>query len=191
MTFNPNIPPPNGYVFRDVDGTKFKATSWKALERKVIAYRKQTGGVLENVWDEIMRQVCETTPEYCKEPGSRHGGGSKMANQGHKVKIIKHLGRVAAAKEQKHLRYVSDSEADQRSKTCQGCPHRAHVDIGCQSCKNNIAVLRKKCLGNITSRSPALGLCSFSECDLSVAIHIVEQLEKDGRLPRYCWRKAK
>lgn len=191
MNFNPNIPPPNGYVFRDVDGTLFKAASWKALERKVIAYRKQTGGNLDDVWEEIMHQVCATTPEYCKEPGERGKGGNMSQQQSHKVKIIKHLGRVAAAKQQGHLRYVPDSEADQRSKTCQGCPHRTHVDIGCQSCKNNIAVLRRQCLGNITSRAPALGLCAFSECDLSVSIHIVEQLENDGRLPRYCWRKAK
>lgn len=189
MSVNPNIPPPNGFVFRDVDGTKFQATNWASLERMVVAYRKQTGGVVDDVMAEILRQVCETTPDYCKTPGEKQKG--KIVGNEHKAKIVKFLAKVAAAKRDKHLRYVQDSEADARSKTCQGCPHRVHVDIGCQSCKNTVASMRKNCLGGKTSRAPALGLCKFSECDLSVAIHIVEQLENDGRLPNFCWRKQK
>jgi hypothetical protein len=192
MNFNPNIPPPNGYVFRDTDGTLHKATSWRALERKVIAYRNQIGGNTNDVWDEILRQVCETTPAYCRKDGERSAPSeTRDMGKSHKGKIIRFLGMVASAKQNNHLRYVSDAEAQERAKKCQGCPHRTHVDIGCQSCKNTITGLRKQCLGNIVSRAPALGLCGLSEADLPVAIHIVEQADNDGRLPRYCWRRPK
>jgi hypothetical protein len=109
----------------------------------------------------------------------------------HKNKVIKYLAMIGQARQAKHLRYVLDSEAQERAKKCQGCPHRKHVDIGCQSCKSSISALKKQCLDGRTSRAPALGLCVLSECDLSVAIHVCENPEADGRLPRYCWRKAK
>jgi hypothetical protein len=190
MNINPNIPPPNGYIFRDTDGTLLKATSWKALERKVIAYRKQTGGNVDDIMPEIIRQVCETTPDYCKRPGEKSDGSRSMGKE-YKQKIIRYLAMIGQAKQAKNLRYVQDSEAQARAKKCMGCPHRTHVDVGCQSCKNSIARLREQCLGGRKSRAPALGLCGLCESDLSVSIHVCENPQPDGRLPRYCWRKAK
>lgn len=108
----------------------------------------------------------------------------------HKQKLIQYLAMIVNAKEAKSLRYVQDSEAQNRAKICAGCPHRQHIDIGCQSCKNSVANLREKCLDGKKSRAPALGICDYSKCDLAVAIHVCENLENDGRLPHYCWRKA-
>jgi hypothetical protein len=190
MNINPNIPPPNGYVFRDTDGTLLKATGWRELERKVVAYRKQTGGNVDDVMPEIIRQVCETTPDYCKRPGEKSNGNRKVGNE-YKSKIIRYLAMIGQAKQARNLRYVQDSEADQRIKKCLGCPHRTHVDIGCQSCKNSISKLKEQCLGGKKSRSPALGLCKLSECDLSVAVHVCENKEPNGNMPNYCWRKQK
>lgn len=188
MNFNPNVPPPNGYVFRDADGTLLKGTSWKALERRVIEYRKQIGGSVDNVREEILRQVCATTPEFCKPEGPR---AEARMGETQKAKIIRYLGMIAAARQAGHLRYCSDSEAAGRVKKCLGCPHRAHVDIGCQSCQNSIAALRKQCLGDKAMRAPALGLCELSKCDLPVAVHVCENKEPDGRMPDFCWRKQK
>jgi hypothetical protein len=190
MTVNPNVPPPNGYVFRDTDGTLLRATSWKTLERKVIAYRTQTGGNVDDVMSEIINQICAATPDYCNRPGERANGNRKVGNE-YKSKIIRYLAMIAQAKQAKNLRYVKDSEAQARAKKCAGCPHRTHVDIGCQSCKSSITALKEQCLGGRKSRAPALGLCSLCESDLSVAIHVCENPQPDGRLPRYCWRKGK
>src|SRR5574342_354760 len=99
MIYNPNIPPPNGFIFRDIDGTLIKGSSWKSLERKVVAYRKQAGGSVDNVLDEIFAQVCAAAPEYCKSP--KTSKPKKDARSAGTVKsvVFKYLSKLVHAKE--------------------------------------------------------------------------------------------
>lgn len=184
---NPNIPPPNGFIFTDIDGTAIRGTSWSNLEKKVVAYRKQTDGVMETVKDEIRQQVCNTTPSYCNDPGSPED--NEMTEE-IKSQLFRYLLMMVAAKRDGHLRYCPQEETHQRTNICARCPHRTTISTGCKTCGGSIAAVQRQAIGD-QSHAPLLGFCTMAKCDLPTAIHCCENPDDNPRLPDYCWRKKK
>jgi hypothetical protein len=189
---NPNVPPPNGYVFTDIDGTKIKATSWKALERAVLMYRRQTGGSQDNLMDEILTQVCQAAPAFCRQPRTPE---QQTADAGRKKDLrhilIAYLSRIARVAQQGNLTYAQDGTVTHRVNTCVKCPFRVNADVGCQSCLSSMAALKKQGMKSKAVKAPALGACDKLDEDLSISTHINEQGVNRPDLPDFCWRKAK
>ena len=188
---NPNIPPPNGYNFRDADGTKVKGTSWKSLERALLMYRRQTGGKQTDLREEILTQVCDAAPAFCHEPRTREQEVGGALRKDVRFIIVSYLTRIARTAQDGNLTYAAARVADHRIKTCLACPFRKNAEVGCQTCMNSIAALKKAAMKGKVIKAPALGMCDALEEDLSVATHINEQGACRADLPDVCWRKQK
>jgi hypothetical protein len=188
MKLNPNIPPPNGFVFKDTDGTVFRAATMRALVRRVLTYRTRTGGKTNDLEQEIQTQLCSVIPEHC------HGEGSPQAIHREKLAVKQtlrgrmagYLGTLARVDSPKK---VAQPLAAERIRVCRGCPQRAAITGGCGGCRKNAELLRKKCLGGSTPISPDLGGCSILGCDLAVAVHLREPPVQTEGLPVFCWRR--
>lgn len=188
--YNPNVPPPNGHVFRDIDGTKIKGTSWSDVERKLLVYRRQTGGKTDNLLEEIIDQVCASTPHYCKEPRT---GPPEPARSDNPIRhiVIASAGGLAREVQEGKAKPANAREVEVRVKTCAGCLFRKHADIGCERCESSLAALRKVALGDKDPIAPALGICSLLEEDLPTSVHLGRTPVQRADLPDHCWRKAK
>jgi hypothetical protein len=187
---NPNIPPPNGYIFRDADGTELKGTSWASLERAVLMYRRQTGGKQTDLMEEILTQVCDAAPGFCRNPRTREQHEGEQRKDVRFI-IISYLTRIARTAQDGNLTYAAAPVVDHRVKTCLSCPFRKNAEVGCQTCMSSIAALKKVAMRNKQIKAPALGMCDALEEDLSVATHINEQGACRADLPDTCWRKQK
>jgi hypothetical protein len=187
MKLNKNIPPPNGYIFRDVDGTTFKAVSLKALARKVLVYRTQTGGKTDNLEQEIENQICSTIPAHC------HGDGSprvehrriQVHRQTTKARAVGYLGSIARIPRPAKVNHQVTAE---RIRVCMACPKRLSIQESCGGCKKSTELLRSKCLGGAPV-APNLGVCDAYGIDLAVAVHLKEAPVDNPAAPGNCWRK--
>jgi hypothetical protein len=184
MHINPNIPPPNGFKFLNHDGTVIKGNGWKQLERNLLEYRRRTGGKTDNLWDEIVAQVCAAAPGFCKE-GS---GATPMPVQPQQQLKSRMLSWLSQHQKGNHGQ-VSAAQAQQRVATCLACKCRKEVQVGCSGCMRAINEMRKKLLNGTQPISAALGTCDVLGSDLSVAVHLSEPTVVNPALPANCWRK--
>jgi len=108
-TFNPNIPPPNGYKFRNDDGTVLTGNGWERLERNVIAYRQRLGQSVDNVHEMIVEQICKDAPGFCHDESAKVG--EIRMRESIKARAIAWLGRQAGEARGKKLNKVDRNTA--------------------------------------------------------------------------------
>lgn len=189
MKLNPNIPPPNGYVFRESDGTVFRAPSLKALARKLLVYRTHNGGKVDDLEREVEEQLCRDVPDYCHGEGSPRAAvkAARSRKISLKSQIVGYLGSLSRVENPEK---VGQAETAERIRVCLRCPRRHIIQESCGGCKKSIEVLRKKCLGGGAPIAPNLGACDVLGVDLAVAVHLREPPVSHEQLPVQCWRKA-
>lgn len=186
-TFNPNIPPPNGFKFLNEDGTTIVGNGWDRLERNVIAYRKRLGQSTDNVMEMIVEQICALAPGFCKDGSERQG--ERQVKESLKAMVMAWLGKRAGEARDKPLDQVDSNTAKIRAQTCVGCPKRNPADMGCSACQSNMRNLQNVALGGQKSVGEKLGACSVTKEFLPVAVHIFDPPAASDGLPDYCWRK--
>jgi len=185
-TINPNIPPPNGYKFRNQDGTIIVGNSWEGLTRNVLAYRQRAGHSTDNIWEMILNQVCETTPGFCRDPANREG--LRGVKESLKAKAMAWLGAKANESRGSKLSQVDRNTAIIRARTCVGCPKRDPANMGCSACERNLTQLRDLAMDGQKCEGEKLGACAVTGEFLPLAIHLFLP-PTEGDMPDFCWRR--
>lgn len=185
--FNPNLYPPNGYVFRDRDGTNHKADSWKNLEKAVRAYRERNRQEIGEVWSEIMIQACASTPGHCRDdarPLPPPGQGMDFSKR-----IMGWLAGLAGVKRTGKWVLVDDELAARRASVCLGCPGQKALNESCGACITSIKNMRRALLDGAEPKHQNLHACAYLGEDCQSTVH-AEQAPTDSSLvPEYCWRR--
>ncbi len=186
---NPNLYPPDGYIFIDRNGFRHRGDSWRDLSRRVQQYREINRFPVGDVWSEIMSQSCERNPNFCHEvthvppPAPRE---SLSFNQ----RVIEWFVKLVALVRLNRLPRVDDQEASRRARICSQCPHQQDFYRGCTNCLRIIETSRKVILNGATSLHPGLKPCSVLGEDCSISVHIQQPRIVSEALPHHCWRKG-
>lgn len=190
--FNPNLFPPNGYVFKDRDGTRHQSDSWKRLLQQVVDYRTRNGFELGDVWSEIMAQACASTPGHCRDNAprlvqARSQTGIPAFNQ----RVLEWLNQALTLKRVNALVRVSDGEAARRAKICLQCPRQHPLNEVCHACLITTKMARKLILRGGASRHQNLNPCGVlgEDCQTSVYLEQPPVEPPAPELPAECWRK--
>lgn len=188
LRMNPNLYPPDGYRFRDSDGTLFKGESWRDVRRQVAEYRARNQMPAGDPESEINVQQCAQTPGLChgdkpapvRTPSSGSNGNERVLNW---------LGSVLISRRQNGTPAVLDREtARARAAICALCPRQRALSAACDACLNTIRDSRKVILNGEKPAHEGLSTCGVLGEDTVSSVHLdlapVEELE----LPTNCWR---
>lgn len=183
-----NILPPDGYQFRDPDGSGFKSTGWTALIQLVSDYRKRKGLPTEGVAAEVFAQACARNPQIC-DTQVRQGQRVFLQQDSLKSRTIKWLD--ALRKQPQPVPQVGAEEARRRAGLCLRCPNNRSVSGGCGSCVAAMNALRDRAFSVQRPKFlPDLHSCAVLGLDLKAATWLEEELAvSNPELPDYCWKK--
>ena len=189
---NLNLSPPEGYEFRETDGTLLVGTSWRGLVRVVAKYRAGAKLPPGNPFAEIMEQACRRNPSLCTESNTvPYPQQTKDPRSGIKLRVMHWL--VAWGKQARSLdgiRFVDAETARKRADVCAKCPRNALLPTGCGACRKSLASLRSNVIGGHRATDGRLGGCDVLGSDLPAAVHLDEIRIDDTNLPAECWRKV-
>jgi len=191
---NPNMRPPDGYVFTDRDGHHHRAEGWKVLVQTVTNYRKWNKMEVGDVWGEITAFHCSNRPSYCRQAGpvqtvQRATTTQKPPHQVVKDKLIRWFVDLIRLKRDKKLPRVDDATASARAAICRNCPQQTGLSEVCESCNRSIKTGRKAVLDGNKSHHQNLKHCSALGEDCSISVHIEQAKSANRELPANCWRK--
>lgn len=90
--------------------------------------------------------------------------------------------------------WVSEEEADQRSKICAACPYNMPVDAPCTGCADLVGKATSLIGGRTTSQDDKLKSCAICGCDnraqIHVALHVLANgVSQEMKFPDFCWKK--
>lgn len=205
LEYNTSLYPPLGYTFKEVDGTKFRGTSWVDLEAKVRVYREQHGKPAGDVSGDILSQICKASPSYCRQttPGPkkpsprdvRPDGPRPLAHPGLvgsgniMARVSKWLNRLLDLKRKGQLAFVPTPEARRRASICAACPRQVAVTSSCGGCQTTLKFVKNQILAGQAPVDKTILSCSALGEDAGVSIHLVQAASGDGSLPAPCWRR--
>jgi hypothetical protein len=179
-----NIRPPNGWEFKERDGTVIRAGSWRGVIKKVVHYRLLNRFPPGDPTTEVTAQACHKNPSSCyDDKGSwRHPAAGGISLKARVLKWLSELSKVTPA-------YVPSADAKQRADICMRCPNQSAVAKGCSTCHSAVKALEEQ---NLRGRAadPRLLHCSVLGHDLKVAVWIADSRLNNPHLPGSCWRKA-
>jgi len=184
LEFNPNLYPPDGYVFTEPDGTHHRGDSWRNLKEKIVRYRKVNGLPEGDPEAEITTQLCSRVPSFCRHSNPQPVRIGPTFNS----VVVGWLSRMLSLKRANQLPRVDDVEAARRASICARCPAQRSLNMACGSCIIEIDKLRRAVLDGAEPLHKNLQPCSITGEDCSVAVH-VEQSKISGQLPGNCWRQ--
>lgn len=191
LVFNPNLYPPDGYRFRDADGTLFKGESWRDVRRQVAEYRARNGMPPGDPEAEINAQQCAQTPGLChgdKPAPVRLQGSGSNGNE----RVLNWLGSILISRRQNGTpAVVSAAEAVRRAAICALCPRQKALSSACEACLNTIRDSRKVILNGEKPVHAALHPCSVLGEDCISSVHLDLAPSSDPELPSSCWRRKK
>lgn len=187
---NPNIYPPNGYRFQDRDGTMHKGASWAMVKRRAKQYRERVGIPVDELWKEMMDQVCAETPGACGETDTHPVIVTKPApslslNQ----RVLAWYAKMLAKKRVNDWRTVSESEVARRASICGGCPAQRALNSSCGACIRSVSISHKALLNGRESKFQTLHPCSILGEDCAVSIYADQPPDSRPDLPARCWRR--
>ena len=190
LSFNRNIFPPDGRVYIERDGTRFRGDSWRDLEEKVAGYRKRRGWPEGNVREDIDAQICAQYPQFCGDDRPRpiQNAHSLSFNQ----RVLHWFAHALGLKRTnpKLFTKVSDDVAAQRAAICARCPKQQTLVKSCEACIRNVESGRKALLNNAPSLHQNLLPCAVLAEDPVVTVHLDLIPVNSNDLPAHCWRKA-
>ncbi len=184
LEFNPNLYPPDGYVFTEPDGTKHRGDSWRSLKEKIVRYRAANNFPPGDPEAEITTQLCSRVPSFCRNSSPQPARIGPTFNQ----IVIGWLTRLLSVRRAGQLPRVQDAEAVRRATICSRCPAQRSLNMTCGSCMTDINKLRRAVLDGAESLHKNLQPCAILGEDCSTSVH-VEQPPVEGQLPSHCWRR--
>lgn len=205
LEFNAHLYPPLGFIFREGDGTKFRAKSWLELEQKVAEYRAQRGPV-GDVKTDILNQVCSDQPAVCRDshpppppPPPPRKPDRQMPNSqvtsriwGDVTARVSNWVNNQLGKFRHHaLELVPRGEARNRANICVHCPLQQIIASSCGGCIRALRDARGAILSGEAPVEPVLQACRVLGEDTSLSVHLVQKPEADPHLPDHCWRKLR
>jgi len=187
---NPNLYFPNGYVFKEADGTLLKAHSWRSLYDKVREHRRINRKPPGDPENEVQAQACARSPQLCHEdipsvPTPRTG---KQVTESFKSAVLRSMSEMAQRVDKKEVNFVNDGLAAARADVCRRCPMQKEIGGGCGSCKAAVKALAKQIRGK-HPELPGDG-CSIFKIHTPSAAYLDDPGVRRDDLPPECWRKA-
>jgi len=187
VRINCNLYPSGGYYFDESDGSRQRAGGWRAVIKKVTAYRQRARLPLGDVENEVMAQACSRNPALCYDDRAVQPPKPAVTV---KARVLKWLFGFKQLQEREPISYVGVAEAAARAAICAGCPQNTPLGVHtCATCKATLKEYRKQLLGGGRPRDARLGGCNVLGCDLVTAVHLDEIRVDNGALPAHCWRK--
>lgn len=187
LSFNPNLFPSGGWFFKDAEGTKHTANSFKNLVKVVIEYRHRRGHDPGDVALEITVQLCGRNRGFCKDghlaPIPDSPNSSMMA------KITNFVAWLLHEKRLKHVTLIDRNVALARANICAKCPRQRSLPTTCGSCKASIATSRRAILDGQDPVHSGIAVCSALEEDVATTVHLAVPQRHDASLPAACWRR--
>lgn len=188
MRFNPNLYPPNGYIYTDAQGVKHRGDSWRNLFWTITEFRKRNGIPVGNVEEDVDHQHCSQYPGLCQNdpvvPQPARGGpnlNSRVLNWlAFQLSKLRHNGTVARP---------TIDEAIARSNICIRCPRQQGLSLACSNCVEAVDGARKAFLGDKGSVNKSLLPCVTLGEDTQISIHIIQPPSDESALPPNCWRR--
>lgn len=205
LEYNTSLYPPLGYTFKEVDGTKFRGTSWADLEAKVRVYREQHGKPAGDVSGDILRQICKASPSYCREttPGPKKNSPRDVRPDGPRplahpglvgsgnimARVSRWLNKLLDLKRKGSLAFVPAPEARRRALVCSQCPKQVALSSNCGGCMTTLKFVKGQILAGQAPVDKLVLSCSVLAEDQGVGVHLVSPASSDPALPANCWRK--
>lgn len=187
-SFNPNLYPPDGYVFTDADGVKHRGDSWKDLFRLIREYRARNGKPKGDVEAEVNTWHCARTPGLCHAPP---GPPPAPLAAGINHRVLNWLSHVLTNRRQNGTpAHVAPEEAARRAAICAVCPRQQALSSACEACLHSVRDARKVILAEQTPANRGLSPCSALGEDTFVSVHLNLKPENDPSLPTNCWRRG-
>lgn len=187
LRINCNIYPKDGHFFIESDGSTQRAGNWRAVIKKVTAYRQRARLPVGDVEREVMAQACSRNPGSCYDDRAVQAPKPALTV---KTRVLKWLFAFKATQERERLSYVGAPEAATRAGVCAACPKNTPLGVStCATCKATLKEYRKQLLGGGRARDSRLGGCDVLGCDLVTAVHLDEVRVDNPALPGHCWRK--
>lgn len=184
LEFNPNLYPPDGYIFTEPDGTRHRGESWRDLKEKIVRYRAANKFPPGDPETEITNQLCARVPSFC----SRSNPQPVRIGPTFNAVVIGWLSRILSFKRKAALPRVTDEEAARRASICANCPAQRSLNMTCGSCLVEIDKLRRAVLDGAETQHKNLQPCAVLGEDCSTSVHI-EQPPVTGQTPSNCWRR--
>ncbi len=184
---NFNIYPPDGYVFRESDGSFHRSDGWKHLEEKVRDYRERNGLPVGNVMEDIMNQTCAKVPSFCNEntPFVLQSNPSGMS---HNQRVLSWLAAMLGYFRLKAIRRTDRAEAARRAEICKNCPMQAALNTSCGACVSMVGSVRQQIADGDPLRHQNLHPCSVLGEDMVLSVEINQSPAVNPALPAHCWR---
>lgn len=196
LTYNLNLFPSTGRVFTDKDGSRHRAATWSDLENKVIDYRVRNGFPVNDVWAEIMAQICAALPAQCYEdsglqhiplaPQAKAKPGINRQNLGSRV--LAWVGWCLKEKRANRLQKVVPTDAARRATICKTCPMQTPLTSGCPTCSGTISTGRKAVMEGESFADANLQGCAALVEDTRLSVHLVLASTTSKAVPSFCWR---
>jgi len=185
MKINTNLAPPDGYWFKENDGSVIRApSSWRGVIIRIARYRRRNKFPAGNPEAELAAQVCARSPGLCAEGANPvHAAALKKATL--KTRILAWLGHMRGRTD---LRWVPQDVAEARAAVCRGCPKHASIGGGCGSCKKAVRAARREVLGGRDIDESLAGCLVLGE-DCAVNTKTDEPTVENQELPGCCWRR--
>jgi hypothetical protein len=162
--------PPGGYKYTQPEtGVTFTHYAYDAFMTAIMEHRLGNNIPLDTDWREkIGEQMCkERLPDWkafckpCKDTPTRAFSLEAARS------FLKFAGTWIAC----GFQYVDQATADDRAKTCAGCPKNIHAAPSCGACWNSVLESVAKLRGKRdTEYTDRLGSCSLCSCQLNLAI---------------------
>ncbi len=186
---NPNLYPPNGYLFRERDGSVHRGLSWKDVKKKVKEYRERNNIPVGDVWEEIMTQQCASSPGLCRDSDP---GPVRVVNDGltFNKKVIGWLAWALGQKRLNDWALVDEDEVDRRAAICASCPMQKSLNESCGACLETIRTSRKVLLDGKKPKYQNLQPCAPLEEDCASSVHAILEPKVSHALPGNCWRRG-
>ena len=177
--------PPSGWHYVESD-VRLDAHSFPNLISVVENYRAENHLPIGDVEGDVTSYICSNYPHFCH--GVDMVSITSVNPSGDLLNDIqtwaKNLQNAT-----KPIMFVTDELAEERAKTCRGCPNNSNWRGGCSSCIASTDRLSASVRqGRDTESSAVLGGCSIMRHDNRTAIFLDrEELQKASNLPDNCW----
>ena len=189
FSFNPNLYPPDGYVFEDSDGVKHRGDSWKDLFRLIREYRVRNGKPAGDIEAEVNTQHCAKAPGLCHAPP---GPPPAPLSAGINHRVLNWLGYILTNRRQKGTpALVAPEEAARRAAICAVCPQQHALSSACEACLHSVRDARKAILAEVTPANRSLSPCGALGEDCFVSVHLDLKPENEPGMTPECWRRTK
>jgi hypothetical protein len=188
LTMNENLYPDGGWWYRDAEGTKHKASSFRLLVKLIIEYRQRRAQDVGNPTLEVMTQLCGRNRGFCRDTNGP-GPIPESPNGNLMSKVLNFMSWLKQEKRLGHVRLIDRNVALARAHICARCPRQRGLPTTCGSCAASVATSRKGILDGQDPVHAGIAVCSALEEDVCTAVHLAVPQRQDASLPAECWRR--